>query len=122
MPAVTQVLQSLTKVRHASSHRSAASRDPARFQMAEVPPSTYNSTPFTKLESSEARNSATAAIFSGPPIFPRGTRDSNISLVYLTKKRSSGRDGRRGRSSATSASAARIGGKDGAAGDPPKLH
>src|SRR5271170_538505 len=33
----------------------------ARFQMAEKPPSTDNSTPFTKLESSEARNSATVA-------------------------------------------------------------
>ena len=43
-----------------------------RFQMAEKPPSTDNSTPFTKLESSEARNSATAAISSGRPIFPRG--------------------------------------------------
>src|SRR5260370_17778787 len=49
-----------------------------RFQMAEKPPSTDNSTPFTKLESSEARNSATAPISSGPPIFPRGIRDSNI--------------------------------------------
>src|SRR5580704_8433448 len=27
-----------------------------RFQMAEKPPSTHNSNPFTKLESSEARN------------------------------------------------------------------
>ena len=36
-----------------------------RFQMAEKPPSTDNSTPFTKLESSEARNSATVAISSG---------------------------------------------------------
>ena len=35
------------------------------FQMAEKPPSTANSTPFTKLESSEARNSATVAISSG---------------------------------------------------------
>src|SRR5580692_8532449 len=43
-----------------------------RFQMAEKPPSTDNSTPFTKLESSEARNSATVAISSGRPIFPRG--------------------------------------------------
>jgi hypothetical protein len=33
-----------------------------RFQMADKPPSTDNSTPFTKLASSEARNSATAAI------------------------------------------------------------
>src|SRR5258708_3255898 len=32
-----------------------------RFQMADKPPSTDNSTPFTKLESSEARNSATRA-------------------------------------------------------------
>ena len=36
-----------------------------RLQMAEKPPSTFNSTPFTKLESSEARNSATVAISSG---------------------------------------------------------
>ena len=35
-----------------------------RYQMAEKPPSTANSTPFTKLESSEARNSATVAISS----------------------------------------------------------
>src|SRR5579863_3628848 len=38
---------------------------PPTFQMAEKPPSTFNSTPFTKLESSEARNSATVAISSG---------------------------------------------------------
>lgn len=36
-----------------------------RFQMAVMPPSTFNSTPFTKLESSEARKSATDAISSG---------------------------------------------------------
>src|SRR5207253_3681087 len=36
-----------------------------RFQMAHKPPSTDNSTPFTKLESSEARNSATVAISPG---------------------------------------------------------
>ena len=52
-----------------------------RFQMAEKPPSTHNSTPFTKLESSEARNSATVAISSGRPIFPRGIRDSNICFA-----------------------------------------
>src|ERR1700693_3455750 len=57
-----------------------------RFQMAETPPSTDNSTPFTKLESSEARNSATVAISSGRPIFPRGIRDSNISLVSLSSR------------------------------------
>ena len=34
-------------------------------RMADKPPSTDNSTPFTKLESSEARNSATVAISSG---------------------------------------------------------
>src|SRR6202021_2688005 len=49
--------------------------------MAEKPPSTDKSTPFTKLESSEARNSATAAISSGRPIFPRGIRDSNIRFA-----------------------------------------
>ena len=35
-----------------------------RFQMADKPPSTDNSAPFTKLGSSEARNSATVAISS----------------------------------------------------------
>src|SRR5207302_4368575 len=55
--------------------------DSPALQMAEKPPSTDNSTPFTKLESSEARNSATAAISSGRPIFPRGTRDSNIPFA-----------------------------------------
>ncbi|MEY9749922.1 DNA polymerase III epsilon subunit-like protein [Bradyrhizobium japonicum] len=53
----------------------------ARIQMAEKPPSTDNSNPFTKLESSEARNSAAAAISSGRPIFPRGIRDSNICFA-----------------------------------------
>src|SRR5205823_13845259 len=52
-----------------------------RLQIAEKPPSTGNSTPFTKLESSEARNSATAAISSARPIFPRGIRDSNIRFA-----------------------------------------
>jgi len=52
--------------------------------MAEKPPSTDNSTPFTKLESSEARNSATVAISSGRPIFPRGIRDSNSWIVSLS--------------------------------------
>src|ERR1035441_1813676 len=61
-----------------------------RFQMAEKPPSTANSTPFTQLESSEARNSATAAISSGRPIFPRGIRDSNISLASLSSRWESG--------------------------------
>ena len=56
-----------------------------RFQIAEVPPSTYNSTPFTKLDSSEARNSATVAISSGPPIFPRGIRDSKYRFVSSSK-------------------------------------
>src|ERR687891_1904774 len=51
------------------------------IQMAEKPPSTDNSTPFTKLESSEARNTAAAAISSGRPIFPRGIRDSNIRFA-----------------------------------------
>src|SRR6476659_9416762 len=49
--------------------------------MAEKPPSTANSTPFTKLESSEARNSAAAAISSGRPIVPRGISDSNICFA-----------------------------------------
>src|SRR3984957_15058820 len=56
-----------------------------RLQMAEKPPSTFNSTPFTKLESSEARKSATVAISSGWPIFPRGIRDSNISFASLVR-------------------------------------
>src|ERR1700720_1736175 len=55
--------------------------DSPALQMAEKPPSTDNSTPFTKLESSEARNSAAAAISSGRPIFPRGIRDSNICFA-----------------------------------------
>src|SRR5882757_5237198 len=49
-----------------------------RSQMADKPPSPVNSTPFPKLESSEARNRATVAISSERPIFPRGIRDSNI--------------------------------------------
>jgi hypothetical protein len=61
-----------------------------RFQMAEKPPSTAKSTPFTKLESSEGRNNATVAIFSGRPIFPRGIRDSNICLVSLSSRWESG--------------------------------
>src|SRR5882724_10264003 len=56
-----------------------------RFQMADRPPSTDNSTPFTKLESSEARNSATVAISSERPIFPRGIRVSNISFASLVR-------------------------------------
>src|SRR3984893_16275077 len=59
--------------------------DPARFQIAERPPSTDNSTPFTKLESSEARNSAAAAISSGRPIFPRGITDSNIRFASSSR-------------------------------------
>src|SRR5262249_61452022 len=61
-----------------------------RFQMAEKPPSTDKSTPFTKLESSEARNSAAVAISSGRPIFPRAIRDSNICLVSLSIRWESG--------------------------------
>jgi hypothetical protein len=61
-----------------------------RFQIAEKPPSTDNSTPFTKLESSEARSRATAAISSGRLIFPRGIRDSNISLVSSSSRWESG--------------------------------
>src|SRR6185312_12416444 len=59
--------------------------DSPAFQMAEKPPSTDNSTPFTKLESSEARNSATAAISSGRPIFPRGISDSNIRFASAVR-------------------------------------
>src|SRR5271170_1711 len=51
------------------------------IQIAEKPPSTDKSTPFTKLESSEARNRAAVAISSGRPIFPRGIRDSNIRFA-----------------------------------------
>src|ERR1700729_1775607 len=57
----------------------------SRLQIAEKPPSTFNSTPFTKLESSEARNSATVAISSGCPIVPRGIRDSNISFASFVR-------------------------------------
>src|SRR3546814_10697067 len=53
--------------------------------MAEKPPSTANSTPFTKLESSEARNSAAAAISSGSPIVPRGIRDSNTCFASAVR-------------------------------------
>jgi AraC-like DNA-binding protein len=61
--------------------RSCTRRDSARILMAERPPSTDSSTPFTKLESSEARNTATTAISSGRPIFPRGIPDSNIRFA-----------------------------------------
>ena len=60
-----------------SDCQSCTHRDPP-IQMADMPPSTDKSTPFTKLESSEARNTAAVAISSGRPIFPRGIRDSNI--------------------------------------------
>ena len=56
-----------------------------RIQMAEKPPSTAKSIPFTKLESSEARNSATDAISSGRPIVPRGIRDSNICFASAVR-------------------------------------
>src|ERR1700759_3291079 len=56
-------------------------RGAGRIKMAEKPPSTDNSSPFTKLESSEARNSAAAAISSGRPIVPRGISDSNIRFA-----------------------------------------
>ena len=65
-------------------------RHPARIQMAEKPPSTFNSTPFTKLESSEARNSATAAISSGRPIFPRGISDFEHLPRFLVESLESG--------------------------------
>jgi len=53
--------------------------------MAEVPPSTYNSTPFTKLESSEARNSATVAISSGRPINLHGLKGPELfGGVYMS--------------------------------------
>jgi len=75
----------ISRVKRASSNRAIAGEKPTfgylsdlgerlgdhalteirRFQMADNPPSTDNSTPFTKLESSEARNSATVAISSG---------------------------------------------------------
>src|ERR1017187_5182605 len=60
------------------------------IQIAEKPPPTDNSTPFTKLASPEARNSATVAISSGRPIFPRGSGISNISLVSLSSRSESG--------------------------------
>jgi hypothetical protein len=61
-----------------------------RFQMAERPRSTDNSTPFTKRASSGARNSATVAISSERPIFPRGIRDSNSCLVSMSIRCESG--------------------------------
>src|ERR1700733_1152624 len=53
--------------------------------MAVMPPSTNNSSPFAKLESSEARNSATVATSSGWPIFPRGIRDSKYCFASLVR-------------------------------------
>src|SRR5260370_25313199 len=72
--------QSYNRIAHDTSPIRVDIDSPA-LQMAEKPPSADNSTPFTKLESSEARNSATAAISSGRPIFPRGIRDSNIRFA-----------------------------------------
>ena len=46
-----------------------------------MPPSTKSSCPFTKLESFEARNSATVATSSGWPIVPRGIRDSKYCFA-----------------------------------------
>src|SRR6202451_3935506 len=62
--------------------------DSPTFQMADRPPSTDNSNPFTKLESSEARNSATVAISSGRPIFPRGICDSKNRFPSSSRTRS----------------------------------
>src|SRR3546814_18558343 len=68
-------------------------RDPARIQMAEKPPSTANSPPFTKHESSEARNGAAAAISSGSPIVPRGITASNICFASNGKRVGGGQSG-----------------------------
>src|ERR1035438_8845679 len=56
-----------------------------QFQIAEKPPSTDKSTPFTKLESSEARSRATVAISSGRLIFPAGSgiRTSQIGRAHV---------------------------------------
>src|ERR1700748_3246318 len=50
-------------------------------QIAADPPSTNNSTPATKLESSEARKSAALAISSAVPIRPSGTIDVICDLT-----------------------------------------
>ena len=47
------------------------------LQICAVPPSTNNSIPVTKLESSEARKSAAVAISWGWPIRPIGIKDTN---------------------------------------------
>src|SRR3984893_7398634 len=78
---VGEGLTYLTESYNCMAHNASPIRDDIDLQMAEKPPSTDNSTPFTKLESSEARNSATAAISSGRPILPRGIRDSNIRFA-----------------------------------------
>jgi hypothetical protein len=45
------------------------------------PPSTNNSTPATKLASSDARNTAALPISSGRPILPRGTIEARWSFM-----------------------------------------
>src|ERR1700722_5484085 len=57
--------ESYNRVAHNASPIRDGTDSPA-FQMVEVPPSTNNSPPFTKLESSEARNSATASYLARP--------------------------------------------------------
>jgi hypothetical protein len=50
-------------------------------QICALPPSTKSSMPVTKLESSEARNSAALAISSGSPIRPIGTVDAILAIA-----------------------------------------
>src|ERR1700754_4878304 len=81
---VCEGLADLTESYNRVAHNASPIRvgiDSPELKRAEKPPATDNSTPFTKLESSEARNSATAAISSGRPIVPRGIRDSNIRFA-----------------------------------------
>jgi hypothetical protein len=52
-----------------------------RYQICALPPSTNSSMPVTKLESSEARNSAALATSSGSPMRPIGMVDAIFSMV-----------------------------------------
>src|ERR1700722_5264377 len=53
----------------------------AVLQICALPPSTNNSIPVTKLESSDARNSAALAISSASPIRPIGIVDTILAMV-----------------------------------------
>jgi hypothetical protein len=53
----------------------------ASDQICALPPSTNSSMPVTKLESSEARNSAALAISSGEPMRPIGMVDTILAIA-----------------------------------------